>query len=427
MRFTERKPLAKARRHFAKKEFDLDESDDDEDTFLRKTSEISDVDFSNRLQEIEHKSTIQASVKTEGTSSLHTKQSTSLCTIVHLSHFPDSVDINDFRKHISSIPGIMAVNIFPPQPDSERKGILVVQNEAAAFSVTQFLKTNPFNDYFIQGTYEIKEPKTISNGVENNKSTVLVSQEQNSISVLSPFEKAKLNWLLDKMSCSRSSIARAMAFSMEHVHCHEEIVDQITNSFLQTSDCLELDVVRKLSHLYLFNDILYNCASGIPQAWKYRLSLEKHLRVIFEHLRFTAKRFSGRLKENIFTQKVLAVTDVWTKWVSFREELFEYVHNLFNPKTTSSTQFRPVENETALEDEKWFNMTPPAEELENDEEYNGIPVDVSELLGLKAAKEETTHEKPEPSIRPAMFKQSFTKGTVVSKKMRMRAEDLFDT
>lgn len=83
---------------------------------------------------------------------------------------------------------------------------------------------------------------------------------------LGQIAKQRLTVLLRELSFQRGSIARAMAFAIDHSDAAEEVVDLICKSMLMTDSPLSV----KLARLYLVSDILHNSSVHVSNAWKYR-------------------------------------------------------------------------------------------------------------------------------------------------------------
>lgn len=83
---------------------------------------------------------------------------------------------------------------------------------------------------------------------------------------LGQIAKQRLAVLLKEVSFQRGTIARAMAFAIDHSDAAAQVVDLICKSMLMTDSPLSV----KLARLYLVSDILHNSSVHVSNAWKYR-------------------------------------------------------------------------------------------------------------------------------------------------------------
>jgi U2-associated protein SR140 len=92
--------------------------------------------------------------------------------------------------------------------------------------------------------------------------------EQDNVSKgsLGQIAKQRLAVLLKEVTFQRGTIARTMAFAIDHADAATEIVDLLCKSILIPDSPLSV----KLARLYLISDILHNSSVHVSNAWKYR-------------------------------------------------------------------------------------------------------------------------------------------------------------
>ncbi|CAO3635251.1 unnamed protein product [Mucor hiemalis] len=94
----------------------------------------------------------------------------------------------------------------------------------------------------------------------------LAEQDNVSKGSLGQIAKQRLAVLLKEVTFQRGTIARTMAFAIDHSDAAVEIVDILCNSILLPDSPLSV----KLARLYLISDILHNSSVHVSNAWKYR-------------------------------------------------------------------------------------------------------------------------------------------------------------
>ncbi|PVU90287.1 hypothetical protein BB561_004939 [Smittium simulii] len=126
----------------------------------------------------------------------------------------------------------------------------------------------------------------------------------------------RLNRRLDELNTNRGSIARAMAFSIEHA----EAADQVSQIICEYSYNEDMPHHLLLARLFLVSDILHNCSASVFNAWKFRQSFEKYLPTMFRIITLAYKQISARLKAEQFRKNVLSVLAVLEAWLIFSKD-----------------------------------------------------------------------------------------------------------
>lgn len=104
-----------------------------------------------------------------------------------------------------------------------------------------------------------------------------------------------------------------MAFALHHADAAEEVAEILVQSL--TIDMTP--VPRKLARLYVISDILHNSSNSLPNAWKYRQTLEKLLPDVFDHLNLIYRSFPGRIKAETFKKQICLIVNVWNSFMVF--------------------------------------------------------------------------------------------------------------
>ncbi|OMJ17626.1 U2 snRNP-associated SURP motif-containing protein [Smittium culicis] len=131
------------------------------------------------------------------------------------------------------------------------------------------------------------------------------------------------------MNVNRASIAKSMAFIIEHA----EAADKISQIIAQFQFNADTDPQALLARLYLVSDTLHNCSAQVSNAWRYRQCFEKSLPDMFKVLEISYKAITSRLKAEHFRVKVLTVLALWEYWLVFPTQ---YIHSLASGFYTKS-------------------------------------------------------------------------------------------
>ncbi|KAJ3210618.1 U2 snRNP-associated SURP domain-containing protein [Dinochytrium kinnereticum] len=143
---------------------------------------------------------------------------------------------------------------------------------------------------------------------------------------LSKRHKLKLEAMIRKLSLSRTVIATVMVFCIDHADAADEIADLLARSLTLPNTPV---FPTKLARLYLLSDVLHNSSSPVPNAWKFRSALEKHLPVVFVHLGSVWKGIQSRLRAEQMRKMVFSVVYVWEKWMIFTRDFTAGLRNTF--------------------------------------------------------------------------------------------------
>ncbi|KAI9480460.1 MAG: U2-associated SR140 protein [Benjaminiella poitrasii] len=197
----------------------------------------------------------------------------------------------------------------------------------------------------------------------------LAEQDNVAKGTLGQIAKQRLGFILREVSFQRGTIARAMAFAIDHADAASEIVDLICKSILLPDSPLSV----KLARLYLVSDILHNSSVHVSNAWKYRKEFESQLPVLFDHFNSIYRSIHARLKAEQVRRHITAVISVWENWMIFPKYYTDQLTDIFLKKesnvTTSITQ---NDHEDAVDGE-------PMEDVDgepvNEEDIDGEPID----------------------------------------------------
>ncbi|WBW72300.1 U2-associated protein [Schizosaccharomyces osmophilus] len=462
---TKKRPIIGGRRHFAVKEDISSDSDEEEDAFL--ANERQNISNSGRNQQPfpeTSKSGLEAEIGRRQDYALETvDQATSLSEkpcVVHLKGIARQTTAATLKEILGGRDYVIAVNVFSPDGDFS-KGISVFRNEKLAQDAIRRLSIQPVDGKYISasvGKAEASEDSIFSTQRKELEKRKEEEKNDTSVEHLSTLNRAKLEWLLTRMSCEKGSIANVSCFAIDHVDKYKEVSETIVQELLKNDEVNEERINdqsilekgdRKLGLLYVMNDLLFNGISGVSLVWRYRVGLEPFIRSVFEHLYAFSRQLGGRIKMDMFCKKVAQVIDVWRVWVAFPEEILDSAWQMFKSKEIAASIRAFTRTPTAVAHEnRWATAAAEMEVDQDDQEYNGTPVNVSELLlekekqyhqqeheqqdqhqdatSSKSSTPVTSSSSPEkPDNVKSKFKPSFTRGTFVSRKMRMHAEDLF--
>ena len=102
--------------------------------------------------------------------------------------------------------------------------------------------------------------------------------------VLGKVAKQRFESMLRQISFQRGSIARAMAFAIDHSDAADEVClsrsrqhvcgslgQQVIDIIIKALIIPETPLAVKLARLYLVSDILHNSGAHMANAWKYRV------------------------------------------------------------------------------------------------------------------------------------------------------------
>ncbi|RUS15187.1 hypothetical protein BC937DRAFT_92780 [Endogone sp. FLAS-F59071] len=84
--------------------------------------------------------------------------------------------------------------------------------------------------------------------------------------ILGKKAKQRLEIMLRRINFQRGTVAKAMAFAIDHADAADEVVDILTRALMLP----DTPVTTKIARLYLVSDILHNSSVPVSNAWKYR-------------------------------------------------------------------------------------------------------------------------------------------------------------
>ncbi|KAI8078079.1 uncharacterized protein B0P05DRAFT_544033 [Gilbertella persicaria] len=120
----------------------------------------------------------------------------------------------------------------------------------------------------------------------------LADQDNVPKGTLGQVAKQRLGGLLRQVTFQRGTIARTMAFAIDHSDAASEVVSVLCKSILLPG----IPFSVKLARLYLVSDILHNSSVHVSNAWKYREEFEQQLPVVFDHFNSIYRSINARLK-----------------------------------------------------------------------------------------------------------------------------------
>ncbi|GAA5800951.1 U2-associated SR140 protein [Helicostylum pulchrum] len=217
---------------------------------------------------------------------------------------------------------------------------------------------------------------------------------------LGQIAKQRLTVLLRELSFQRGSIARAMAFAIDHSDAAEEVVDLICKSMLMTDSPLSV----KLARLYLVSDILHNSSVHVSNAWKYRKEFESQLPNVFNHFNMIYRSINARLKAEQVRRHISAVISVWENWMIFPKYYTDQLSEIFLKKENGKQSPTMDVDGEAMEDvdgEELDDVDGEPVDLDGeplDEDLDGEPLDGEPLDGSPINDETIQQQKETESL-----------------------------
>ncbi|KAL7327657.1 hypothetical protein PS15p_206060 [Mucor circinelloides] len=189
---------------------------------------------------------------------------------------------------------------------------------------------------------------------------------------LGQIAKQRLAVLLKEVTFQRGTIARAMAFAIDHSEAATEIVDLLCKSITVADSPFSV----KLARLYLVSDILHNSSVHVSNAWKYRKEFEDQLPVVFDHFNGIYRSISARLKAEQVRKHISVVIGVWEHWMIFPKYYTDQLTEIFLKKENGAQSVAgssPVSDTVAIEDVdgEAFEDEP----MNENEDVDGEPLD----------------------------------------------------
>ncbi|EIE80139.1 hypothetical protein RO3G_04844 [Rhizopus delemar RA 99-880] len=190
----------------------------------------------------------------------------------------------------------------------------------------------------------------------------LAENENVAKGTLGKIAKQRLAILLREVTFQRGTIARAMAFAIDHSDAATEIVNILCKSILVPDSPLS----AKLARLYLVSDILHNSSVHVSNAWKYRKEFETQLPLLFDHFNSIYRSINARLKAEQMRKYISSVISVWENWMIFPKYYTDQLKSIFLKKDGNTT------HQSVEEEEEEENID--GEPIENDD-VDGEPID----------------------------------------------------
>ncbi|KAI9008956.1 hypothetical protein CLU79DRAFT_775369 [Phycomyces nitens] len=151
---------------------------------------------------------------------------------------------------------------------------------------------------------------------------------------LGKIARQRLEMMLRQVSFQRGTIARTMAFAIDHADAADEVVEIVCKALVIP----ETPISTKLARLFLVSDILHNSSVHVPNAWKYRQSFEARLPPVFEHLNQVYRSMTARLKAEQVRRHISTVLGVWENWMVFPQHYIEKLNTLFMKKPSQGSE-----------------------------------------------------------------------------------------
>uniref|UniRef100_A0A1B6MMK8 U2 snRNP-associated SURP motif-containing protein n=1 Tax=Graphocephala atropunctata TaxID=36148 RepID=A0A1B6MMK8_9HEMI len=191
---------------------------------------------------------------------------------------------------------------------------------------------------------------------------------------LSPTQRDRLEDLIRNMTPERLKVAEVMVFCMEHSEAADEICDCIQESLCNPSTAL----YKKIARLYLISDILHNCGVKITNASYYRRGLEARLIPIFSEVHQTYRSIESRMKAEGFRMRIMKIFQAWEDWAVYSKDFLIRIQNAFLGLTIDQVVEEP---ESESEEEQGLGeVEQEVEDLEDNEDLDGVPLDGAALL-----------------------------------------------
>ncbi|KAI8138308.1 hypothetical protein BJV82DRAFT_299808 [Fennellomyces sp. T-0311] len=194
--------------------------------------------------------------------------------------------------------------------------------------------------------------------------------------VLGKIAKQRFESMLRQISFQRGSIARAMAFAIDHADAADEVIDIIIKALIIP----ETPLAVKLARLYLVSDILHNSGAHVANAWKYRVGLESRLTCVFEHLNGIYRSISARLKAEQVRRAISNVLSAWEAWMVFPQHHIDHLNGVFMKKAANESESRAVAVETEDVDGEPMEDV-DGEPMHDADDVDGEPLDDEDVDG----------------------------------------------
>ncbi|KAM3579210.1 hypothetical protein VKS41_008431 [Umbelopsis sp. WA50703] len=183
--------------------------------------------------------------------------------------------------------------------------------------------------------------------------------------------KRRLEIMLRKINFQRGTIAKAMAFAINHSDAADEVIETICKSMV--SDGAPLS--QKIARLYLVSDILHNSSVHVTNAWKYRSGFEVKLPEVFQHFNKIYRSIRARLKAEQVRRQICGVFAVWNNWIVFPEHRIAEYNSIFTQPGIESAPSEPVVVEQPAVTSPVPQPKEEAPPVEQEDTVDGEPMD----------------------------------------------------
>ncbi|KAJ1456486.1 hypothetical protein M885DRAFT_517228 [Pelagophyceae sp. CCMP2097] len=140
---------------------------------------------------------------------------------------------------------------------------------------------------------------------------------------LAPDAADDLRTLLARVTCSRASIAEAMAFTLDNAASAADVADIIRTAVVSPPQATALAL--RAARLFLVSDILHNTSASVRGAQAYRALFQAMLPDAVDALRRAASAAPSRAAAQQLQQRVALTLATWLRWSLFPPL---YVHGL---------------------------------------------------------------------------------------------------
>ncbi|KAJ3115066.1 hypothetical protein HDU96_001230 [Phlyctochytrium bullatum] len=211
---------------------------------------------------------------------------------------------------------------------------------------------------------------------------------------LSKRHRMKLEAMIRKLTLSRNMIGTVMVFCIDHADAADEISDTLARSLTLPGTPV---FPTKIARLYLLSDVLHNSSSPVPNAWRFRTAIEKHLPGVFGHLGSVWKGIQSRLRAEQMRKMVFAVVQVWEKWMIFTRDYTDGLRTTFTTAKSAAEKqeeaARQGEELKRVLEEQRQSKTGLYSMEEAGDDVDGIPIAFGYNGSDKMDGEQSTHGK----------------------------------
>ncbi|KAG2192549.1 hypothetical protein INT46_002256 [Mucor plumbeus] len=240
----------------------------------------------------------------------------------------------------------------------------------------------------------------------------MIEQDNVTKGTLGQIAKQRLAVLLREVTFQRGTIARAMAFAIDHSDAATEIVDLLCKSIIVADSPLSV----KLARLYLVSDILHNSSVHVSNAWKYRKEFEDQLPVVFDHFNGIYRSINARLKAEQVRKHISVVIGVWEHWMIFPKYYTDQLTEIFLKKDTdtqsATSSSSPVSEPAIMKNEAYEDADGEPYEDNIDGEVMEDDVDgeaMEDDIDGEPMEEDIDGEPMEDNMNDQHFKDEHTK------------------